>query len=138
MQGQCWCYFKEGVIPSRVCGYPDGYSGEYHSLANSIPWTKEMSPWNIMTTFGKVPWERHVGMVDVGPIVLVTYVLPIVVAGEIFSRTHNQSNTGKEDDMVALKVRLGLLGAKILKVNYRNKSHSYFNILCKIYKDIQF
>ena len=50
-----------GVLPSSICGYPDGYSGEYYSLADAFPWTKEFSPWNIMTTFGKVPWERHCG-----------------------------------------------------------------------------
>ena len=61
IKGQCWCYFEEGVLASSICGYPDGYSGEYYSLADSFPWTKEFSPWNIMTTFGKVPWERHCG-----------------------------------------------------------------------------
>jgi len=61
IKGQCWCYFEEGVLPSSICGYPDGYSGEYYSLADAFPWTKEFSPWNIMTTFGKVPWERHCG-----------------------------------------------------------------------------
>ena len=58
VQGQCWCYVGEGVLPSSACGYPDGYSGEYYSIADALPWTKEISPWTILTHFGKVPHSK--------------------------------------------------------------------------------
>ena len=93
IQGKCWCNFELGVLAFSIFEYPDGYSGEYHSLVDTFVGQKnfllEIS-WQFLKKFlGK----GIVGMVDVGPMVLITYTLPIVVDGEIFSRTHNQSNT---------------------------------------------
>ena len=61
VQGQCWCYVEEGVLPSSACGYPDGYSGEYYSISYALPWTEESSPWTILTHFGKVPFQPKCG-----------------------------------------------------------------------------
>ena len=51
VEGQCWCFHEGGISGSSVCGYPDGYSGEYYSIATD----SKPSPHTIIKAFGKIP-----------------------------------------------------------------------------------
>ena len=55
IEGQCWCFHEGGVSGSSVCGYPDGYSGEYYSIATD----SKPSPHTIIKAFGKTPNPTH-------------------------------------------------------------------------------
>ena len=55
VEGQCWCFHEGGISGSSVCGYPDGYSGEYYSIATD----SKPSPHTIIKAFGKTPNPKH-------------------------------------------------------------------------------
>jgi len=55
VEGQCWCFHEGGISGSSVCGYPDGYSGEYFSIATD----SKPSPHTIINAFGKTPNPQH-------------------------------------------------------------------------------
>ena len=55
IEGQCWCFHEGGIPGYSVCGYPEGYNGEYYSIATD----SKPSPHTIIKAFGKTPSPRY-------------------------------------------------------------------------------
>ena len=51
INGQCWCYVRQGTPSYRACGYSSGYSGTYFTIATN----SEPSPYTIIESLGQRP-----------------------------------------------------------------------------------